>query len=65
MKKKGHFTMKKFWRYCYKTRKNKLAALLLIAVGLSTLILDKDATVLVFVSLISIPMFITDENWIS
>lgn len=65
MKRKGHFTMKKFWAYCYKTRKNKLAALLMMLVGLIALVVDKDATMLIFVSIISIPMFFTDENWIS
>lgn len=65
MKRKGHFTMKKFWRYCYETRKNKLLASLLMLGGVVTLIVDHDATFLIFVSLFSIPMFITDQNWIS
>lgn len=56
--------MKKFTRYMYETRKNKIYSLALL--GLSTLltIVDGDATFLVFSSFIAVPMFFARTKWI-
>lgn len=56
--------MKKFTRYMYETRKNKIYSLALL--GLSTLltIVDGDATFLVFSLFIAVPMFFARKQWI-
>lgn len=43
---------------------NKLCALLLIVVGFAVVMLDGDATALVFGAMIAVPMFFAKENWI-
>ncbi len=48
-----------------KTFKNKLYALGLILLGIiSAVLLEGDITVLIFVSLIAIPLFFSKDNWI-
>ena len=47
-----------------KTWKNKLVAILFLAIGCVCLMLDGDATFLVFAGLIGIPMIFAKENWI-
>lgn len=57
-------TTNKFVRYMTKTYKNKLAALAIIAVGILSLVLDHDATLLVFGTIFAIPLFLTKKtNW--
>jgi len=43
---------------------NKLCALLLIVIGLAVMLLDGDATALIFLSILAVPMFFAKENWI-
>ena len=48
-----------------KTFKNKIYAIGLIIFGvLSAILLKGDITVLIFTSLIAIPLFLSKENWI-
>lgn len=47
-----------------KTLKNKLVSLALILIGILLTRVDNDATVLVLLSFIAIPMFFSKENWI-
>ncbi len=42
---------------------NKILSVLLFIVGLFTASIDGDGTVLLFLSLIAIPMFFAKENW--
>jgi len=44
--------------------KNKLYSLLLMGSTLIISVLDGDATSMVFVAIIAIPMFFAKENWI-
>ena len=46
------------------TLKNKLAAIMMIIAGFGPVILDHDATALVFILFIAIPLFFAKENWI-
>lgn len=47
-----------------KTLKNKLYAVVLLACGgVSTLVAD-DATALVFIGMIAVPLFFAKENWV-
>lgn len=49
----------------HKTFKNKCYAIGLILLGLITsLLLEGDITVLIFVSMIAIPLFFSKDNWI-
>lgn len=47
-----------------KTLKNKLYAVVLLICGCLPVLIDKDATVLVFLALIAVPLFFAKENWI-
>lgn len=49
--------MKKIINYFKKTWKNKLAAIVLLAIGWLMVWLEKDATVLVMLSIFAIPLF--------
>ncbi len=44
--------------------RNKLCALILIALGVLPVVVDKDITALFFFSLFAVPMFFAKENWI-
>ena len=44
------------------TIKNKLYAMALVSIGVITLILGRDATVLVFVSIFAIPLFLSKQQ---
>ena len=48
----------------YKTLKNKIFALLLLMVGIAPIIINGDATFLVFAGCFGIPLFFAKENWI-
>lgn len=43
---------------------NKLIAILLIAIGVVPVLLDKDATFLVFALIVAVPMFISKRSWV-
>lgn len=47
-----------------KTLKNKLFAIVLVIVGLVPTIIDHDATALIFLSCIALPLFFAKENWL-
>lgn len=47
-----------------KTLKNKLYAVVLLICGYLPVLIDKDATALVFFAFIVIPLFFAKENWI-
>lgn len=47
-----------------KTLKNKLCAVVLLICGYLSVLIDKDATALVFLALIAVPLFFAKENWI-
>lgn len=53
----------KFERYIRRTLKNKLCAIALLGIGVLSTIPDGDATFLVLISFIAIPLFFTKENW--
>lgn len=53
-----------FKNYMKETKKNKLYALALFALGLFSSYVVKDATFLIFMSLIAIPLFFVKENCI-
>lgn len=47
-----------------KTLKNKLYAVVLLICGYLPVLIDKDATALVFFAFIAMPLFSAKENWI-
>jgi hypothetical protein len=47
-----------------KTLKNKLYAVVLLICGYLPALIVKDATALVFLALIAVPLFFAKENWI-
>lgn len=47
-----------------KTLKNKLYAIGLLACGCLPTFIDNDATALVFLGVIAVPLFFAKENWI-
>lgn len=47
-----------------KTLKNKLFAIVSLACGYAGVLIENDATALVFFGMIAIPLFFTKENWI-
>lgn len=50
--------------YLKRTWKNKVTALLLLAIGYIATTIDNDGTILAFMVIISVPMFFIDENLI-
>lgn len=61
---KNNRGIKRFARYIYRTYKNKLCALALIILGVLTTNIEGEGTVLLFLSMIALPLFFSDENWI-
>lgn len=51
-------------RYLYRTAENKIIALVLVLGSLIPMMIDGDATALVFMSMIAIPLFFANENCI-
>lgn len=54
----------RFVNYLYKTWRNKVTAMVMVAIGMTGLMMDKDATLLVIMSLIAVPMFFSNKNWL-
>ena len=55
--------MKNFKRYIMKTWKNKVIALLLFIMGVITLMIDNDCTVLIFVTMVFVvPLLLAKTN---
>lgn len=50
-------------RYFRKTWKQKLLALVVLSIGVVHTKVTRDATILVLMILIAVPMFIDDDNW--
>lgn len=50
--------------YVRRTFKNKICALALIIIGLLTMSLENDATVLVMLSIFALPLFLSNKNHI-
>lgn len=44
--------------------KNKIYATLLLGIGTIAMAISKDATALVFISVIAVPMFFSKKEWI-
>ena len=61
---KNNRGIKRFARYIHRTFKNKLCALALIILGVLTTNIEGEGTVLLFLSMIALPLFFSDENWI-
>lgn len=53
----------KFINYLCKTWKNKICAIAMIICGMLGIVIEKDATALVFMLLIAVPMFFSKRNW--
>lgn len=47
-----------------KTWKNKLSAITLLGYGYMGVLIENDATALVFFAMVAIPLFFAKENWI-
>lgn len=56
--------MRKFVRYLYETRMNKLYSLLIMSLGALLIFIDGDATFFMFSLFIGIPMFFARKQWI-
>ena len=52
-------------RYWRKTMKNKLYAIALIGLGIVPILIEGDATLLVFAAFIAVPMFFSRNSWIA
>ena len=55
---------KRFKRYMRETYKNKICALASVIVGIIATFIFKDITVLVFMLLLGIPLFLAKKNYI-
>lgn len=58
-------TKRNIERYLRRTMANKICSLLIVLIGVLTTLISNDITVLVFILMIAIPLFISDENWMS
>lgn len=54
-----------FVKYIRRTYKNKLCAIALLTIGIFSTYILKDATLLLFVSTMFIPLLFAKENWIT
>lgn len=48
-----------------KTLKNKLWATILLVLGYITLLISNDATAMIFLMIIAVPLLFAKENWIN
>ena len=64
MNKKTNEHMNRFKKYIRRTYKNKLCALALIILGLIFTSVSNDITVLVFLSILGVPLFFAKKNYI-
>lgn len=55
----------RFVRYFRRTLKQKLCALAMIALGVLTAWVGEDATALVFILFIAVPMLISGKRWMA
>lgn len=54
---------KNFVKYIRRTWKNKLIAIAAVSAGMLGVVLEKDATALVFMMFIAVPMFFSSRDW--
>lgn len=64
MKKKMIKFVKRFVLYMFETFRNKVTALGMILCGMVPVFIDKDATALVFIGCMAVPLFFARTNWI-
>lgn len=64
MNKRNHKRRRSFREYMRETYKNKLTAIGLLACGSLPMLVDKDATVFVFMMVFAIPLFFEKHNCI-
>ena len=57
-------TMRNFKRNLRKTKKNKIIALIILAIGLVCAMLDGNATFLIIAMVFAIGLFFAKRNWI-
>lgn len=55
--------IKNFVKYMRRTWKNKLIAITAISAGMLGVVLEKDATALVFMMFFAVPMFFSSRDW--
>ena len=53
----------RFFKYICRTWKNKLMAIAMVCAGMLGVVIEKDATALVFLMLIAVPMFFSRRDW--
>ena len=63
MKKKMIKLVKRFVLYMFETFWNKVVALAMILCGMVPMIIDKDATALIVIGFIAVPMFFARTDW--
>lgn len=56
--------LEQFVDYICRTIKYKLIAILMVAITLPVVFIEKDATATVFMALIALPLFIVSDKWI-
>lgn len=56
--------MESFIKYIRRTWKNKLIAMALVCIGMTGVVLESDATALVLMLLLAVPMFFSRKNWV-
>ena len=64
MSKKNRKRRRSFMMYMQDTYKNKLTAIVLMAISIVPILLDHDATLLVVMVAFAGPLFFAKDNWI-
>ena len=54
----------KFVRYMKRTALNKIWSVMMIGLGCGSMLISDDATFLVMMLMIAVPLFFAKENWI-
>lgn len=53
-----------FYKYMRRTYKNKLCAIAMLCIGIFSTYILKEASGLLFISIVAIPLFFAKDNWI-
>lgn len=64
MSKKNRKRRRSFMMYMQDTYKNKLTAIVLMAISIVPILLDHDATLFVVMIVFAVPLFFAKDNWI-
>lgn len=64
MSKKNRKRRRSFMMYMQDTYKNKLTAIVLMAISIVPILLDHDATLFVVMIAFAVPLFFAKDNWI-